>query len=431
MMNELQKLRELTETLTGNGYLKDQAEEWEYALNAIPDCVYIIDTKFKIKFINKVLVDKLNLEPHEICNKVCYDLIYGLTLDEVDEKLTERWLTEEDLVKINDVYIASLNGWFNISRSPIFTKQGKLLGFICILQNITAEKKARLELEEREQTLKSLFDSAPIGMGLIDKDTCLFLSVNRRLMEITGFSEKELVGSHFTILFKDLENFIEIPNKYSSIPTIETQIITKNDTSVDIYLRTSNVYDKSLLVFTVIDVTEKKKSEKLLALNEERLEATLALTKMINKSKEDIMKFALEEGVRLTNSTIGYLHLVNPKKEDEETQLKLFLWSSMVHDKCSAVIISKYSLSEAGCWADSVRLGVPVVHNDYKNFEGKKFLPEGHIDLINHMSVPVLDESGNVVVVAGVGNKDGDYNSSDIRQLSIFMNSMWDIIKNK
>ena len=42
MIDELKKLRELTETLTGNGYLRDRAEEWEYAFDAIPDYIYSV-----------------------------------------------------------------------------------------------------------------------------------------------------------------------------------------------------------------------------------------------------------------------------------------------------------------------------------------------------------------------------------------------------
>lgn len=428
MINELQKLRELTEALTGNGYLKDQAEEWEYALNAIPEGIYIIDTKFRLKFINKALAKRLNINSIDACNEICYELIYGLTMEEISKTLSDKWAESVEPIKIDYQYIDRLNGWFNVSRSPIHTKTGKLLGFICILQDITAEQEARLELEEREQTLKSLFDSAPIGMGLIDRDTGKFVSVNKCLTDLSGFSEKELIGNSFELLFVNVDNFSEVPIG-DDTPTIETQIVSKMGEIVDIYLRSSNVGDKSLLVFTVLDVTEKKKKDKLIELNEERLEATLTLTRMANKTKEEIVKFALEEGVRLTNSDVGYIHFVNT--DNEEISLSLFMWSDSVHTKCKTEATSKYPLNIAGCWADCVRTKVPTIHNDYKNYKDKKELPAGHIDIINHMSVPVLNEDGNVVVVAGVGNKNSDYDKSDIRQLSIFMNSMWDIIKNK
>jgi diguanylate cyclase (GGDEF)-like protein len=46
------------------------------------------------------------------------------------------------------------------------------------------------------------------------------------------------------------------------------------------------------------------------------------------------------------------------------------------------------------------------------------------------MSVPVMDD-GRIVAVAGVGNKEAAYDESDANQLTLFMSSMWSIIKQK
>jgi diguanylate cyclase (GGDEF)-like protein len=40
-------------------------------------------------------------------------------------------------------------------------------------------------------------------------------------------------------------------------------------------------------------------------------------------------------------------------------------------------------------------------------------------------------DNGCIVAVAGVGNKETDYNESDVNQLTLFMTSMWSIIKQK
>ena len=57
-------------------------------------------------------------------------------------------------------------------------------------------------------------------------------------------------------------------------------------------------------------------------------------------------------------------------------------------------------------------------------------MPEGHFPIARHMSVPVFDKNG-IVAIIGVGNKEEPYNSSDMRQLSLYMNSTWDVIKQK
>jgi signal transduction histidine kinase len=46
------------------------------------------------------------------------------------------------------------------------------------------------------------------------------------------------------------------------------------------------------------------------------------------------------------------------------------------------------------------------------------------------MSVPVFEDD-KIVAVAGVGNKEDPYDESDVRQLSLLMNGMWDHLRHK
>jgi GAF domain-containing protein len=57
-------------------------------------------------------------------------------------------------------------------------------------------------------------------------------------------------------------------------------------------------------------------------------------------------------------------------------------------------------------------------------------LPQGHVQIRRHMNIPVFD-GDRIVAVAGVGNKDGDYNESDVRQLTLLMQGMWRLIQRK
>lgn len=167
-------------------------------------------------------------------------------------------------------------------------------------------------------------------------------------------------------------------------------------------------------------------TEQSLKLNEERLAALLALSQMKFKTEEDLLRYALEDAVRLTNSRVGYLHFFD---EDQQT-LGLFHWSKGVMEFCTAAKTPHYPLQQAGVWADCVRLRQPVVHNDYPNLATKKGYPEGHFPLYRHMSIPIFDDE-RVVAVLGVGNKEAPYNEFDSCQLSQYMRSTWDIVKLK
>jgi GAF domain-containing protein len=62
-----------------------------------------------------------------------------------------------------------------------------------------------------------------------------------------------------------------------------------------------------------------------------------------------------------------------------------------------------------GLWGEAMRQRKPIITNDYTAPDPlKKGQPEGHVKILRHMNVPVLDQ-GKIVVIAGVGNKDAPY----------------------
>ncbi|MHB8222312.1 MAG: ATP-binding protein [Desulfurivibrionaceae bacterium] len=163
-----------------------------------------------------------------------------------------------------------------------------------------------------------------------------------------------------------------------------------------------------------------------LRLNEERLAVLLALSRREFEAEDELIRYALEEAVRLARSKVGYLHFFN---EDQQT-LRLFQWSEAVVDSCKTEKTPHYPLQEAGIWADCVRQRQPVVHNDYPNLANKKGLPEGHFPLLRHLGVPIFDGE-KIVAVLGVGNKEEPYDADDIRQLILYMRSTWEMVKRK
>lgn len=157
-----------------------------------------------------------------------------------------------------------------------------------------------------------------------------------------------------------------------------------------------------------------------------RLESLLALSQLKDVSEREIREFALESVVALTKSKAGYLHFVN---EDQKT-IELVSWSKGTLKLCTSEKTTHYPIDKAGIWADSIRLRIPVVHNNYQKMIDKKGYPEGHFQVIRHLSVPIFDAE-KIVAVAGVGNKETPYDDSDLRQSLLFMNNMWAILKQK
>jgi len=181
-----------------------------------------------------------------------------------------------------------------------------------------------------------------------------------------------------------------------------------------------------VLVFR--DVTEQKRTEEELRLNEARLQALVQLNQMSGASLQEITDFALESAVALTNSEIGYLAFMNA----DESVLTMHSWSKTAMKECA--IIDKpivYPVATTGLWGEAVRQRRAVITNDYQAPNPlKKGLPNGHVKMLRHMNAPVFD-GDRVVVVAGVGNKPGAYDVSDVGQLTLLMQGMWQLLRRK
>ena len=166
--------------------------------------------------------------------------------------------------------------------------------------------------------------------------------------------------------------------------------------------------------------------EEALRLDESRLEAVWQLSQMTKATLKEITDFALEEGVRLTQSKIGYLAFMN----EDETVLTMQAWSKTAMAECA--IEGKpfvYPVETTGLWGEAVRQRRPIITNDYAAPNPyKKGYPEGHVDIRRHLNIPVFD-ADRIVAVAGVGNKEEEYDESDVRELTLLMNGMWWQIK--
>ena len=88
-----------------------------------------------------------------------------------------------------------------------------------------------------------------------------------------------------------------------------------------------------------------------------------------------------------------------------------------------------YQLEEMGLWGEAVRQAGPIVVNDFqKPHPLKKGCPPGHAKLQTNPTVPVFHQ-GRIVAVAAVANKATDYDAADVKQLTLMMEVVWQIVE--
>ena len=164
-----------------------------------------------------------------------------------------------------------------------------------------------------------------------------------------------------------------------------------------------------------MDITDRKRADRCLQKESERANVLLELySRAAELTDKELYEYALDQAVRLTDSTIGFFHLVSEDQED----VILSTWNRAALENCTACSTVHYPVDQAGNWVDCVRFKRPTVYNDFASSPNRKGLPKGHTPVRRFMSIPVL-EGDKVRFIFGVGNKIEEYENHDVRQIQL------------
>lgn len=168
----------------------------------------------------------------------------------------------------------------------------------------------------------------------------------------------------------------------------------------------------------VKDSTELLKIEHETRLNEARFAALHRLSHMDAASEDAVMRYSLEQAVKLTGSAFGYLHVAG-RHEDEKGHV---YWSKGLNGQ-------EHAGSENGVmllpWTEHEKPRA-IRHSEVVNAaRGNLSRAVGEdITIERYTAAPIIDE-GRIVCLVSVANKKAPYTSSDLRHLELFVNGMW------
>ncbi|MCF7940026.1 MAG: GAF domain-containing protein [Spirochaetia bacterium] len=170
------------------------------------------------------------------------------------------------------------------------------------------------------------------------------------------------------------------------------------------------------------DVSERIALEASQAKNEQRLQTLVRILEHPARTTREFLKFALEEAIELTESTIGYIYYYHEDREE----FVLDTWSGKVMEECEVLDPkTRYDLKHTGLWGEAVRQRKAFIVNDYGAENPlKKGIPEGHVQLSRYMTAPVIIDE-QIVAVVGVANRQDPYGQEDLLQLQLLMESVW------
>lgn len=297
------------------------------------------------------------------------------------------------------------------------------------------ELAARTAVDESEARFKTAFSMSPLTITIASGTDNRFIDVNETFVHDTGYSREEVLGKTAAELGlfateEDRASFLKSINEDGSVSGLNCKFRTKEGVILHGMISSSiiNVRGEKCILSVVTDITEKIKAEEESAFYLQRLEVMLNILQHDTKNIKEFLDYTLEESLRLTQSRIGYIYYYN----EGEKQFILNSWSKEVMSECAINEPQTcYELDKTGIWGEAVRQRRPIILNDFqKEHPLKKGYPEGHAPLHKYMTVPVF-YNDQIVAVAGLANKETDYDQRDVIQLSILMDFAWKQVMKK
>ncbi len=174
------------------------------------------------------------------------------------------------------------------------------------------------------------------------------------------------------------------------------------------------------------NVTPERSAEAMVRQSEARLRTLVRILQHPAMSIQDLLDYALNEAVTLTESTVGYIY----RYDEDRKQFVLNAWSKEVMPACSVQEPQLiYDLDRTGIWGEAVRQRRPIIVNDFQAPNPlKKGYPEGHVPLETFLTIPVTRED-RIVATVGMGNKATGYTEADALQLTLLMDAVWNIVE--
>jgi PAS domain S-box-containing protein len=175
--------------------LPDSERQLRLVTDNAPVAIAQCDREARFKFVNRYYAERLGLTPEQVVGKPIPAVIghkAWATLEPFFLECLSGKPVEFD-VEVEMPYQTSDPQFTHCCYEPEW-QDGKVVGLLAAITNITGLKRAEAALRDSEATFRAMFDVSSVGKIEVDPASARFLRANAAMCKFVGYSQAELLA---------------------------------------------------------------------------------------------------------------------------------------------------------------------------------------------------------------------------------------------
>lgn len=267
--------RDVTERKRAEEHLRQSEEFFRDISYSMADWIWEVDKDGKYTFAGGKVKQILEYEPQELIGKTPFELMPEAEAKRVGAIFQKIVSGKEPIIELENWNLTKTGKEVCLLTNgvPIKNERGELMGYRGVDKDITERKKMEKALQESESRVKTILDTNPTGIMLVDKNTRKIVLMNNVAVNMVGLPGEQILGRicHSFICPAEV-NSCPVCDLGQKVDRSERVLIQSNGNRMPILKSVVEIKigGEDCLLESFIDITERKRAEETLRESEER-----------------------------------------------------------------------------------------------------------------------------------------------------------------